>query len=62
MKNTLLQIDTKRPDESGVNLSHFWGFEDRETGEIAVVGARYSQDYNKTFPVLWRIAITGDGK
>jgi hypothetical protein len=58
VKNSLLQIDTKRADESGVNLSHWWGFEDRETGDIVLVGARYSPDYNKTWPMLWRIAVT----
>jgi hypothetical protein len=57
IKSTLLQIDTKGSDERGVNLSHWWGFEDRETREIVVVGARFSPDYNKTFPALWRIGV-----
>jgi hypothetical protein len=57
IKNTLLTVDTKRPDESGVNLSHFWGYEDRETNEIVIVGARYSVDYNKHTPRVWRIAV-----
>jgi hypothetical protein len=57
IKGTLLEIDTKRPDESGVNLSHFWGFEDRETHEIVIAGSRYSLDYNSHTPMVWRIAI-----
>jgi hypothetical protein len=57
LKGTLLVIDTKRPDESGLNLSHFWGFEDRPTHEIVVVGARYSGDYSKNAPTVWRIAL-----
>ncbi len=57
IKGTVLEIDTKRPDESGLNLSHFWGFEDRETSEIVVVGARYSADYNSNTPMVWRIAV-----
>jgi hypothetical protein len=57
IKGTLLVIDTKRPDESGVNLSHFWGYEDRATREIVIAGARYSPDYNRNTPLLWRIAV-----
>jgi len=57
IKSTLLVVDTKRPDESGVNLSHWWGFEDRPTRDIVIVGARYSLDYNVTRPVVYRIAV-----
>jgi hypothetical protein len=55
--DTMLVIDTKRPDESGVNLSHYWGFEDRQTKEIVIAGARYSPDYNTNMPMVWRIAV-----
>lgn len=57
IKSTVIVIDTKRPEEPGVNLSHWWGFEDRETKEIVIVGARFSQDYNKTWPILYRIGV-----
>ncbi|NUQ65437.1 MAG: exo-alpha-sialidase [Pirellulales bacterium] len=57
IKSTLLRIDTKRTDEPGVNLSHWWSFEDRETGDIVVAGARFSPDYNKTSPVVYRIGV-----
>lgn len=57
IKNSILTIATKHPEESGVNLSHWWGFEDRETKDILIVGARYSPDYNQTWPYLWRIGV-----
>jgi len=57
IKGTVLEIDTKRPGESGVNLSHYWGFEDRQTNEIVIAGARYSPDYNSNTPTVWRIAV-----
>jgi len=56
-KATLCVIDTKRPEESGLNLSHWWGFEDRETGDIVIAGARFSQDYNQTHPIVYRIGV-----
>lgn len=57
IKSTVTVIDTKRPEEPGVNLSHWWGFEDRETKDIVIVGARFSQDYNKASPILYRIGV-----
>ena len=33
------------------------GFEDRETHEIVIAGARYSSDYNSNTPMLWRITV-----
>lgn len=62
IKNTILTIDTKQPEELGVNLSHWWGFEDRETRDILVVGARFSPDYNKTSPVVYRVGIEEDAR
>lgn len=56
-KATLCTIDTKRPEESGLNLSHWWGYEDRETGDIVIAGARFSLDYNQTHPILYRIGV-----
>lgn len=57
IKNTVLVIDTKQSDEPGVNLSHWWGLEDRATGEIEIVGARHSSDYTKSSPVMYRIGV-----
>jgi hypothetical protein len=57
LRNSILTIDTKRPDEPGVNLSHWWGFEDRANKDIVIVGARHSPDYTKAAPVVYRIGI-----
>jgi hypothetical protein len=55
VKDSLLVIDSRQPDEPGVNLSHWWGFEDRDTKEVVVVGARYSANYSQSPPVEYRI-------
>lgn len=57
VRSTLLVVDTKRPDETDVNLSHFWGFEDRATHEVVIVGARYSAGYKSRQPVVYRIRV-----
>ncbi len=57
MKNTLLVIDTKRPEEYDINLSHWWAFEDRLTHDIVVVGARHAQGYRSKTPWLWRVRV-----
>ena len=57
IKGTILQIDTKRPGEPGVNLSHWWGFEDRESRNVVIVGARYSLDYTRSPPVQYVIGV-----
>lgn len=57
IESTLLVVDMKRADEPGVNLSHWWGFEDRKTSEIVIAGARHSQTYKEATPALWRIAV-----
>ncbi|MBU0607527.1 MAG: hypothetical protein KKI08_06550, partial [Armatimonadetes bacterium] len=57
IRNTVLVVDDKKPEEPGVNLSHFWGLEDRETGDIVIAGARHSQDYKQSQPYLWRIGV-----
>ena len=55
IRQSVLVVDDKKPEEAGLNLSHFWGMEDRETGDIVIAGARYSQGYKETHPHLWRI-------
>ena len=57
LKATLLTIDTKKPEEDDINLSHWWGLEDRETGDIVVVGSRYAKGYVSSTPWLWRVAV-----
>ena len=57
IKGSLLVIDTKRPDEPGLNLSHWWGFEDRATHDIVVAGARYGHEYKTSSPVVYRIGV-----
>lgn len=59
IRGTVLTLDTKRPDEPGVNLSHFWGFEDRETHDIVVAGSRYALAYNSSTPVVYRVSGAG---
>jgi hypothetical protein len=58
IKNTILVIDTKRPDdpkEGDFQLSHWWGLEDRATKDIVIAGARYHQE--KPSPVTYRIGV-----
>ena len=57
VRKTLLVVDTKRPDEPGVNLSHWWAHEDRQTHDIVIAGARYSVGYQETHPWLWRVGV-----
>jgi hypothetical protein len=55
MKNSLIKLDDKKPIEKGVNLSHFWTFEDRLTHEIVIVSARWSWDYRTCTPMVYRL-------
>lgn len=57
IESTVLVIDTKRPDEPGVNLSHWWGFEDRPTHDIVLAGRRCSEGYKTSTPVTYRISV-----
>jgi hypothetical protein len=59
IKRTLLVVDTKRPDEAGVNLSHWWAYEDRATHDIIITGARYKVGYVGETPWLWRVGVDG---
>jgi len=55
IKGSLIKLDDKKPAEKGVNLSHFWTFEDRMTREIVIVSARWSWDYRTNTPVVYRV-------
>ena len=57
IRRSLLAIDDKRPDEQDINLSHWWGFEDRATGDIVIAGARHTAGYRGAQPYLWRIGV-----
>jgi hypothetical protein len=57
IKQSVLPIDTKRPEELGVNLSHWWGFEDRATHDILVAGARFGLAYKTSSPVVYRVGV-----
>jgi hypothetical protein len=57
IKNSVLPMDTKRPEEAGLNLSHWWGFEDRATHDIVVAGARYGLAYKTSAPVVYRVSV-----
>ncbi len=57
MRQSVLVVDDKHPEEAGLNLSHFWALEDRETGDIVIAGARYSANYKESHPHLWRMGV-----
>ncbi|NPV46588.1 MAG: exo-alpha-sialidase [Armatimonadetes bacterium] len=57
IRSTLLAVDTKRPDEENVYLSHWWAYEDRATGDIIIAGARYGPRYESHTPWLWRVGV-----
>ncbi len=57
VQGTILTIDTKRPEEDDINLSHWWALEDRETGDIVVAGARHAKGYTSKTPYLWRVGV-----
>lgn len=57
MRETVITIDTKQPDESDVNLSHWHAFEDRETGDIVIPMARHSARYESSQPVLYVVSV-----
>jgi hypothetical protein len=56
-KESVLVLDTKRDDEEGINLSHWWAVEDRETGDIMVAGARHTIGYTAREPYLIRVGV-----
>ncbi len=57
IRESVLVVDTKRPEESGLNLSHWWAFEDRPTGDIIIAGARYGPGYTTSTPWQWRVGV-----
>ena len=57
IRQSVITLDTKQPDEEGINLSHWWAFEDRETGDIVVPTYRYNIGYTDQQPVLYRVNV-----
>lgn len=57
IRETVTVIDTKRPDEKDVNLSHWHALEDRETGDIVIATTRASAGYKTRKPVLYVIGV-----
>lgn len=57
IKRSVLAVDTKRPDEENLYLSHWWAFEERSTGDIIIAGARYGPGYKSQTPWLWRVGV-----
>lgn len=58
VKSTLTMIDTLKPDDTeGLNLSHHLAYEDRGTHEIVIPMYRYNEDYTKSKPVVYRVAV-----
>lgn len=56
-KDSVLELDQVQPEEGDVNLSHWWGLEDRETGNIIVVGHRHNIGYTDAKPVQYTVAV-----
>ena len=57
VKDSVLEVDTKQPDEPDVNLSHWLAYEDRETGDIVIPMSRASAGYKSYQPVLYVIGV-----
>lgn len=57
IKESVITIDTKRPDEDDVNLSHWHAIEDRKTGDIHLPMSRASKGYKSRRPVLYVVDV-----
>ena len=57
IRDNLVVIDTKQPDEEDVNLSHWHSFEDRQTGNIVITTSRASKGYKSRTPVIYTIGV-----
>jgi hypothetical protein len=57
IRDTLLVIDTKQPDEDDVNLSHWHIYEDRPTGDFIIPTTRASKGYKSRTPVLYVVGV-----
>jgi len=57
IRESVLVIDTKQPDEEDVNLSHWHALEDRDSGDIVISMARASKGYKSRDPVVYVIGV-----
>ncbi|WP_291177860.1 sialidase family protein [Gimesia sp.] len=57
IRENLVVIDTKLPDEEDVNLSHWHSIEDRQTGNIVITTSRASKGYKSRSPVIYTIGV-----
>lgn len=57
IESSVVQVDDVQPDEGDVNLSHWWGLEDRPTGDIIIVGARHNIGYTSAQPVKYVVGV-----
>lgn len=57
VRDSVLEIDTKRDDETDINLSHWWGMENRETGGIVISGARHAIGYGSAAPIVYFVGV-----
>lgn len=58
IRDSVLIIDTKLPEEEDVNLSHWHSIEDRETGNIVITTARANEGYKERFPVVYVVGVS----
>ncbi|QGQ22042.1 exo-alpha-sialidase [Gimesia benthica] len=57
IRDNLVVIDTKQPNEKDVNLSHWHSFEDRQTVNIIITTSRASKGYKSRTPVIYTIGV-----
>ena len=56
-RGSVIEVDGLQPGEGDVNLSHWWGLEDRPTGDIVIVGARHNIGYTSSQPVKYVVGV-----
>lgn len=57
VRDSVVELDAVQPDEADINLSHWWGMEDRETGNIIVVGHRHEIGYKARQAVEYIVEV-----
>ena len=57
IRENLIEIDTIKPTEEDVNLSHWHSIEDRQTGDIIITTYRASKGYKSRTPVIYTISV-----
>ena len=57
VKQSMLELDTRKPGEGQVDLSHFRAQEDRETKEIILTVPRALDGYKSTTWTTYRLKV-----